>query len=95
MSGNCRQKDVSLRLRDLARLMPLHVLLDASGRIEAMGPTLERVASGLDGRSFFECFEVRPSVHFWNIATLGLSSWCEVSVRMMLGNDLLRIVLEF
>ncbi len=45
----------------LARLMPMHLILSSSGRVQAAGPTLSRLfsARGLIGRSLFTLFEVR------------------------------------
>lgn len=44
----------------LARFMPMHLLLDAGGRVISAGPTLARVLAGpLMGARFEELFEVR------------------------------------
>ena len=42
------------------RLMPMHLLLDASGRVLSHGPTLARlVPGGLKGRDFLDLFDLR------------------------------------
>lgn len=45
----------------LARFMPMHLLLDAGGRVISVGPTLARVLAGppLIGAQFEDLFEVR------------------------------------
>ena len=50
-----------LPMSALDRLMPLHLVLSASGRVRAAGPTLRRLFVGqkVIGRSFLRLFEVR------------------------------------
>lgn len=44
----------------LARLMPMHLLLDAAGRVLSHGPTLGRLFTGeLAGRPFLDLFDLR------------------------------------
>lgn len=44
----------------LDRLMPMHLLLDAAGRVLSHGPTLARLFTGeLAGRSFLDLFDLR------------------------------------
>ncbi len=44
----------------LGLLMPMYVALDAEGAIRGAGPTLVRLMKGpLDGRGFFDLFEIR------------------------------------
>jgi diguanylate cyclase (GGDEF)-like protein len=45
----------------LARFMPMHLLLDCTGRVVSVGPTLARVLQGLpvSGARFEDLFEVR------------------------------------
>lgn len=52
---------VQLSCAVLARFMPMHLLLDASGRVLGAGPTLARMLQGqpLEGVRFEELFEVR------------------------------------
>lgn len=48
----------------LGRMMPLHLVVDASGRITSHGPTLGKLtgAAGLDGKNLFEVFDIlRPA----------------------------------
>lgn len=44
----------------MGRLMPMHLLLDAGGRVLSHGPTLARlVPGGLKGRAFLDLFDLR------------------------------------
>lgn len=67
---------LSLVSDDLARLMPLFALLDASGNIVSCGPTLLKVADDLVGQSFFDRFQVRrpATIHSINELRLGLGT---------------------
>jgi diguanylate cyclase (GGDEF)-like protein len=60
-TGPGKQKGVQLSDRALDLLMPLHLRLDASGRIVAVGPTLRKLAPGqrLRGTRFLQAFELR------------------------------------
>ncbi len=48
-----------LPLSGLDRLMPLHIRLTADGMIAGTGPTLVRMQDALDGRKFFDRFDIR------------------------------------
>ena len=52
---------VRLSARAMDVLMPLHLTLDAGGRITGVGPTLRKLAPGLRlrGTAFFSAFELR------------------------------------
>jgi diguanylate cyclase (GGDEF)-like protein len=52
---------VQLGRGDLARLMPMHMVVDAGGRITAAGPTLERLRPGgaVEGALLFDLFTFR------------------------------------
>ncbi len=53
--------DISIDLAGLAGFMPLHLLLDAEGRVLSVGPTLMRVLDGetVIGARFEDMFDVR------------------------------------
>jgi diguanylate cyclase (GGDEF)-like protein len=55
------QQSLDLDTGALARFMPMYLLLDASGRVLAAGPTLARILQGaaLPGTAFEDLFEVR------------------------------------
>ena len=59
MTQNPSPLDVAIPQTELARLMPLHLLLGPDGCIQDCGPTLLRVAGPLAGRPFLDTFEVR------------------------------------
>ena len=61
MSGDLCGVDISIGTTGLARLMPMHLLLTAQGRIVGAGPTMSRIFAGqpLIGARFEDAFEVR------------------------------------
>lgn len=63
---------VTLSARALDLLMPLHLRLDAAGRIVALGPTLRKLAPGqrLRGTGFFSAFELRRPTGVEDMASL-------------------------
>ncbi|WP_323042820.1 diguanylate cyclase domain-containing protein [Gemmobacter sp.] len=47
----------------LGRAMPMHLCLDAAGRVTSAGPTLAKIAPApLPGRAFFDLFDLRRPV---------------------------------
>jgi diguanylate cyclase (GGDEF)-like protein len=54
-------RDIVLARADLARLMPMHMIVDGEGRIVGAGPTLERLRTPqrVVGASVFDLFHVR------------------------------------
>lgn len=78
------RRDVVLGRADLARLMPMHMIVDTDGRILGAGPTLERLrAPGrVEGELLFDLFHVRRP-H-------GVASMADLATRC--GN---RLHLEF
>ena len=72
------------------RLMPLHLLLDARGRITGCGPTLAKLPGGdrLIGQSLFEAFEVRRPAGLTTMADLRAHEG--EKLRLMLRGQALR-----
>ena len=67
-----KQAAVHLGGKALDILMPMHLRLDAKGRIAAVGPTFGKLTRGnpLQGGSFFRAFELRRPGNVRNIAAL-------------------------
>lgn len=61
MTGNSMGADIRLGSAALAHFMPMHLLLDADGRVLSAGPTLQRVLAGGPGPDarFDALFEIR------------------------------------
>lgn len=61
MNASCTGVEVSIGVASLARFMPMHLLLDASGQVVGVGPTLQRVFGdqSIIGLRFETLFEVR------------------------------------
>ena len=61
MTGQVTPAGIDLDAAALARFMPMHLLLDAEGRVQSAGPTLARVLGGqsLIGARFEDLFQVR------------------------------------
>lgn len=61
MEASVPQASCTITSDGLARFMPMHLLLDAGGRVISVGPTLARVLAGppLIGAQFEDLFEVR------------------------------------
>ncbi len=67
------QQAVAIGSQALDALMPMHVRLDAQGRIIGLGPTLRRICAGPEpiGASFFDIFEIRrPRIADENVQDL-------------------------
>ncbi|MCB6178345.1 GGDEF domain-containing protein [Rhodobacter sp. Har01] len=69
-SRHRRRSEVTLRPQVLAWLMPMHVVLSASGRVRQVGPTLKRLFAGqrLVGRSILSLFEMRGPTRIADMA---------------------------
>ena len=54
-------REIVLGPGDLARLMPMHLVVDAGGTIVSAGPTLRRMRAPhpVEGERFFDLFAVR------------------------------------
>lgn len=65
-----RREAVCLPQAALNRLMPLHVVISAQGRVRAVGPTLQRLFGGqrLVGRSILTLFEMRAPARIVDMA---------------------------
>lgn len=61
MEASVPQAVCAIPAEGLARFMPMHLLLDSSGRVVSVGPTLGRVLDGaaVPGARFEDLFEVR------------------------------------
>jgi diguanylate cyclase (GGDEF)-like protein len=70
--SNTSQTGVRLAARAMDVLMPLHLTLDAQGKITGVGPTLRKLAPGLRlrGTGFFSAFELRRPAGVENMADL-------------------------
>jgi diguanylate cyclase (GGDEF)-like protein len=61
---------VTLGLRALSGMMPMHLLLDPGGRIIATGDTLARILPGVCGYGFFDVFALRRPAGVTDLAGL-------------------------
>lgn len=61
MDGAARSGEVRIDIAALDRLMPMHLCLSDTGHLTHCGPTLRKLLTDtrLQGRSFFDLFEVR------------------------------------
>jgi diguanylate cyclase (GGDEF)-like protein len=61
MDGPIQEFEIRIGADALARMMPMHLCIAASGHITGCGPTLEKLLPGnqLIGQHFFETFDVR------------------------------------
>ncbi|MCU0898991.1 MAG: GGDEF domain-containing protein [Cypionkella sp.] len=84
-----RGRRVTLAAAALDRLMPMHLHLDAGGRIRGHGPTLGKIAAGapLLGQDFFALFEVRRPAGVQAMADLAARQGARLHLALRLGAD--------
>lgn len=87
---------VGLSAAALDRLMPMHLVLDAAGRITGIGPTLAKLFGGLpEGLAFFDLFEVRRPGGTATMAALAAQAGARLTLvpRAGPGRDLRGVAL--
>lgn len=83
-----RRTRVCLDKVAIARLMPMHLCLDAAGRITSIGPTLAKLLPGLDpvGRGFAELFVLRRPAGLHDLTDLRAHAGERLQIGLRMGD---------
>ena len=79
--------EVTLASADLARLMPMHLVVDANAQILSAGPTLRRMRAPerIEGAQFFDAFTVRRPQGVASMADLAASDGARLALEFRLA----------